>query len=659
MAADTPEKSENAPPGETGVLAYAGRLSLWGYFVKCLKKCVDFRGRARRREFWAFALFFTLFSASVIFAGGMRVPEIFTLIFALPGAAALVRRLHDTGKSGWHILMLAAIPPGGICLSAILEGIGVRYLDASLSVISLLSIPAVIFVMIIWLCRDSEPETNKYGSNPKENDYLFDPAFEPIAGARAENPQEQRAADGPDDATFIVSDADGGHDDSAFIVNNTAAELDDATFIVRDAGGDQPGARPGIPPPPPIKYARRKFKWKMAANRPAVAIPVLILAAVLANWLYIETTRALTPVPPGTPDTRWYEANRRASAFTISTADELAGLAAIANGRRGGKPYNFKGKTVTLTADIDLLRYDNWVPIGDNLYIPFAGTFDGGSRVIRNLTVKDTRYLSCLGLFGSVVGGTVMNLGVENVNITGELSVGGIVGFLGSGSTVTNCYSTGVVSGMNAVGGLAGSISGATLANSYSAAAVSGTGGHVGGVVGTVNLSGMVANCYSTGAVSGEYCVGGVAGRLWRDSWVVNSYSTGEVSGANMVGGIVGSLTYGSYLTGSAALNSGFKSTGEAGRLAGSVTDNVNAAGDVSITSKLSDNTFFNGMKTEPDDHPSYKESYRFPGAVTAEDILADGTIGGRFTTNNGWTVENGKLPGLFGSAAEMPPHLR
>ncbi|MCL2183002.1 MAG: hypothetical protein FWB85_05995, partial [Chitinispirillia bacterium] len=145
--------------------------------------------------------------------------------------------------------------------------------------------------------------------------------------------------------------------------------------------------------------------------------------------------------PPGTPDTRWYEANRRASAFTISTADELAGLAAIVNGTRGGNPYNFKGKTVTLTADIDLLRYDNWVPIGDNNHFPFAGTFDGGSYVIRNLTIKDTGSLSRRGLFGSVVGGTVMNLGVEDVNITGEYSVGGIVGFLGSGSTVTNCYS--------------------------------------------------------------------------------------------------------------------------------------------------------------------------------------------------------------------------
>jgi hypothetical protein len=44
---------------------------------------------------------------------------------------------------------------------------------------------------------------------------------------------------------------------------------------------------------------------------------------------------------------------------------------------------------------------------------------------------------------------------------------------------------------------------------------------------------------------------------------------------------------------------------------------------------------------------------------ITAAEIMSDGTIGSRFTPDNGWTTENGRLPGLSGEAVGLPGHLR
>jgi hypothetical protein len=43
---------------------------------------------------------------------------------------------------------------------------------------------------------------------------------------------------------------------------------------------------------------------------------------------------------------------------------------------------------------------------------------------------------------------------------------------------------------------------------------------------------------------------------------------------------------------------------------------------------------------------------------MTLQTIQSDGTLGGRFTAADGWTTQNGKLPGLFGKPVEMPAHL-
>jgi len=568
MAADTPENSENAPPGETDVLAAAQRISLWGYFVLCLKNCTTFRGRARRREFWAFALFSGLFLAvvfilcDVYYSGNIRVRAIFTLIFALPGAAVLVRRLHDTGKSGWYILISAAgiiVPPLLVIRFNILNlnSSGAYFVIGTFMLVSF--VVAAPVVMLSWLCRDSEPEANKYGSNPKENDWL-----------RLE---------------------------------------------------------------PAIKHVRRKFNWRMVPAKPAVAIPALLIIAVLANWLYIEITRVPAPVPPGTPDTRWYETNSRASVFTISTADELAGLAAIVNGTWGGNPASddFADKTINLAADIDLSRYGNWVPIGNfagEADKGFKGRFDGRGYVIRNLSIYRP-FADFQGLFGIVHFGRVVVLGLENVNIAGGSRVGAVAGRVTAHSSVINCYSTGTVSGADVVGGL----------------------------IGDVGVYSNVGHCYSSAAVNGMSKVGGVAGVVTR-SQLANCYSAGAVRGTEMVGGVAAEASNWSAMRNCAALNPEVRGNG--GYVCRVLSDNVGEM--LEVNAAYENNAAYDQMIINGDCELriDYTSNEFLDGAgITAEEIRADGTIGGRFTAKGKWTTANGKLPGLFGRTVEMPEHLR
>ena len=111
----------------------------------CLSKYVDFSGRARRSEYWYFVLFnlivniVTTLLDNVLgtdFEGsGGILSTVAGLALFLPGLAVGVRRLHDTDRSGWWIL-IGLIPIIGWIL------------------------------LIVWYCTDSKPD-NQYGPNPK------------------------------------------------------------------------------------------------------------------------------------------------------------------------------------------------------------------------------------------------------------------------------------------------------------------------------------------------------------------------------------------------------------------------------------------------------------------------------------------------------------
>ena len=160
----------------------------------------------------------------------------------------------------------------------------------------------------------------------------------------------------------------------------------------------------------------------------------------------------------------------------------------------------------TLTDDINLTGKE-WTPIGDydNRY---TGTFDGGNHTITGLTIN--QYGSYVGMIGFLdSGGTVQNLTLENVNITGGDIVGSVVG--DNYGTVTACTASGNVSGTSRIGGVVGYNNGTVTACYHASGNVSGTS-YIGGVVGR-NTSGTLTACYhASGNVSGTSNVGGVMG---------------------------------------------------------------------------------------------------------------------------------------------------
>jgi hypothetical protein len=185
-----------------------------------------------------------------------------------------------------------------------------------------------------------------------------------------------------------------------------------------------------------------------------------------------------------------------------------------------------------LTNDLDLVGEPSF-------YIPYlAGEFDGNGHKISNLSCNSA-FVSSVGLFGYLASaGKVSQVGVENVDISGAVWVGGLVGqsFLG---TVSQSYSTGsVTTGHLDAGGLLGYNAG-TVSESYSTCNVTGDW-RVGGLVGE-NDRGTVSNSYSTGRVTGNSAVGGLVGENYEGGAVSSSYSTGTVAGNYSVGGLVGS----------------------------------------------------------------------------------------------------------------------
>lgn len=119
------------------------------WYLKVIKNYAGFSGRARRKEYWMFALFNIIFCLAAaildnILGTTFDLPYVYYgLIYLLyglamfiPSLAVIVRRLHDTGKSGWMIL-IGLIPfIGGIWL-------------------------------LVLMCIDSDTEENKYGVCPK------------------------------------------------------------------------------------------------------------------------------------------------------------------------------------------------------------------------------------------------------------------------------------------------------------------------------------------------------------------------------------------------------------------------------------------------------------------------------------------------------------
>ena len=307
-----------------------------------------------------------------------------------------------------------------------------------------------------------------------------------------------------------------------------------------------------------------------------------------------------------------------AKPYEIETAKQLAGLAGLVNS--AATNIIWCEKYYRLTENIVLDAYQTgkgWVPIGSGSY-PFKGNFDGNGKIVSGMKI-DT-FESWIGLFGRISSGTVKNLGVEG-SINRSSLCGGVAGVIDYSSIITNCYTavaiiSNISDGSQCIGGIAGHVTlDSNVTNCYSTGAITTNGFYVGGVVGLL-VGGSISNCYALGAINSRYDFGGLAG-----------------------------LSSMSFVENCAALNpSVTRSTGSLrsfGRVIGTNNfwdTNCVAWNEMEITAGA---TGRNGAD------------------ITTAQIKADGTLGDRFTTANGWTIENGKLPGLFGKAVELPEHLK
>lgn len=112
------------------------------WYLGVLKKYAVFSGRARRKEFWMFALFNVIIGfVLAIIESILGSPGILTFLYSLavliPSIAVSARRLHDTDRTGWWLL-IGFIPVIGF------------------------------IVLLIFMVMEGQPGENRYGPNPKE-----------------------------------------------------------------------------------------------------------------------------------------------------------------------------------------------------------------------------------------------------------------------------------------------------------------------------------------------------------------------------------------------------------------------------------------------------------------------------------------------------------
>ena len=114
------------------------------WYLAVLKKYFVFTGRARRKEYWMFVLFNIIIALALsilsLIPGIGKLFSVLSIIYSLavliPGLAVSVRRLHDTNRTGW-LLLLGLIPLVGF------------------------------IILIVFTVEEGKPGDNQYGANPK------------------------------------------------------------------------------------------------------------------------------------------------------------------------------------------------------------------------------------------------------------------------------------------------------------------------------------------------------------------------------------------------------------------------------------------------------------------------------------------------------------
>lgn len=80
------------------------------WYLRAIQHYADFKGRASRQEYWMFMIINAVIFAVLTFIGAyighkLEVQAVYGLFILIPGIALSVRRLHDTNRSGWFLLL--------------------------------------------------------------------------------------------------------------------------------------------------------------------------------------------------------------------------------------------------------------------------------------------------------------------------------------------------------------------------------------------------------------------------------------------------------------------------------------------------------------------------------------------------------------------------
>jgi hypothetical protein len=213
------------------------------------------------------------------------------------------------------------------------------------------------------------------------------------------------------------------------------------------------------------------------------------------------------------------------------------------------------------TSDIDATESANlnngqgFSPIGTYIEInddtAFTGVYNGDNYSITNLVIKRPNTSNFQALFGCIRDGTVINLRMDDAQITSHNYTGILAGYIHGSSSVINCVISGVINatGQN-IGGLAGGAGGGVekilIDSCFTNVTIAATGTgtavkeHVGGFIGsfhegTIMRSGTKANISAGGYAK----VGGMIG-ICGGAIIKSGSSTGILDGTQMIGGFIG-----------------------------------------------------------------------------------------------------------------------
>ncbi len=256
------------------------------------------------------------------------------------------------------------------------------------------------------------------------------------------------------------------------------------------------------------------------------------------------------------------------------------------------------------TADIDAAESANlnngagFLPIGTYILntpdMAFTGSYDGQEFTISNMVISRPDSADYQALFGCIGNGSVMNLIVDNAQISGNNNTGILAGYIFNNSSAVKCTTSGVINATgNNVGGLAGALSNVFIDSCFTTVTITATGtgtespSFVGGFSGQVQSGTILRSDAEADIFAGDYNHVGAMIGVSGESTVKSSSATGSLEGKVTIGGFIGGgsyCTFDSCFTDASVLSTESGCGGFAGRLIRCEINNSYSFGDVTST---------------------------------------------------------------------------